>query len=275
MKALYINPYTDFGFKKLFGTPASKELLIDFLNQVLPPKHRITDLVFKNTELLGAANFERKAIFDIYCETTNGERIIVEMQKAKINFFKDRSIFYSTFPIREQAEKGDWDFQLNPVYCVALLDFTFDDSRKHQHYISNVKLMNQYCEVFFDKLHFIFIEMPRFNKKEDELSNHFEKWLYFLKNLESFDHIPIILNEPIFEKGFELAKLAQLNPNELQEYEQSIKTYRDWYAVVKTSFDEGKIEGKIEVAKNLKATGMNHEMISKLTGLTLLEIDKL
>ena len=100
----YINPFTDFGFKKLFGSELNKDLLIDFLNQVLPGKHKIKDLTYARTEQLGNTETDRKAIFDLYCIGENGERFIVEMQKAKQNFFKDRSVYYSSFPIQEQAK---------------------------------------------------------------------------------------------------------------------------------------------------------------------------
>ena len=127
MKAVYINPFTDFGFKKIFGEEASKPLLLDFLNALLPIKNKITDLNFKNTEQLGQTDADRKAIFDIYCENERGEKFIVELQKAKQNYFKERTIYYATFPIREQAEKGNWNYNLKAVYCVGILDFKFDD----------------------------------------------------------------------------------------------------------------------------------------------------
>ncbi|MET3047314.1 Rpn family recombination-promoting nuclease/putative transposase, partial [Flavobacterium covae] len=109
MKAKYINPFTDFGFKKIFGEEASKNLLIDFLNTLLPEHDQIKELSFKNTEQLGITDLDRKAIYDIYCQNEKGEKFIVELQKAKQNFFKERTIYYATFPIREQAEKGEWN----------------------------------------------------------------------------------------------------------------------------------------------------------------------
>ena len=127
MKAKYINPYTDFGFKKIFGEEASKPQLIDFLNALLPEQNKIVNLNFKNAEQLGLTDLDRKAIYDIYCENDKGEKFIVELQKAKQNYFKERTIYYSTFPIREQAEKGEWNYNLKAVYCVGILDFTFDD----------------------------------------------------------------------------------------------------------------------------------------------------
>ncbi|MFV0345492.1 MAG: Rpn family recombination-promoting nuclease/putative transposase, partial [Bacteroidales bacterium] len=116
LKDRYINPLTDFGFKKLFGTEVNKDLLIDFLNQLLPEYHRIKDLTYRQNEHLPHTEVDRKAVFDIYCESESGEKFIVEMQKAKQNFFKDRSVFYATFPIQEQAHKGEWNFKLAAVY---------------------------------------------------------------------------------------------------------------------------------------------------------------
>ncbi len=271
MKAKYINPYTDFGFKKLFGEEANKDLLMNFLNQLLPVQHKIIHLMFKNPEQLGSISSERKAIFDIHCENDKGDRFIVEMQKAKIKFFKDRAVFYTTFPIKEQAEKGDWDFKLNPVYCVALLDFEFGDHREQKNHLTRVQLKDQYCQTFYDKLTYIFIEMPRFTKKEDELENHFDKWLYFLKHLESFESIPGILKEEVFLKGFKIAEIANLDEKERAEYEESLKHYRDLKGVIDTSFEEGEKvgyekgyekgekkgyeKGKMEMAKAMKIKG--------------------
>ncbi|HPO49926.1 MAG TPA: Rpn family recombination-promoting nuclease/putative transposase, partial [Spirochaetota bacterium] len=286
---------TDFGFKKLFGEEASKDLLIDFLNEVLKGEHTIVDLTFKPTENFGTTESDRKAIFDIYCKGKNDESFIVEMQKAKINFFKDRTLFYTTFPIREQAEKGEWDYKLKPVYCVAILDFEFEKQKESDRFLSNVKLKDQYCEVFYDKLTFIFIEMPRFKKQEGELDTHFDKWLYFLKNLPNFDEIPNILREPVFIKGFQKAEISKYNQDELRKYEESLKIYRDLKGVVNTSFyegekigiekgekigiEKGKIEGErnkaIETAKKMKSDGLSTELILKYTGLSIEEIDKL
>ncbi len=285
MPEKYINPYTDFGFKKLFGEEASKDLLLDFLKEVLKDEHKITDLSFKPTEQLGIVNNDRKAIFDIYCKGENGESFIVELQKAKINFFKDRTVFYSTFPIREQAEKGEWDYKLKPVYCVAILDFEFDKKKelRDDNYLSNVKLKDQYCEIFYEKLTFIFIEMPRFKKTEEQLETHFDKWLYFLKNLPSFDDIPAILREPVFLKCFSKAEIANYNKEELFRYNESLKVYRDLKGVIDTSFyegklegmKEGKLEGKLEDARLMKENGIDLTLISKITGLSIEQIQNL
>jgi len=295
LKAKYIDPYTDFGFKKLFGEEANKDLLIDFLNQLLPDIHKIVNLTFKSPEQMGDIKSDRKAIFDIHCENEKGERFIVEMQKAKLKFFKDRAVFYTTFPIKEQAEKGDWNFKLNPVYCVAILDFTFDDEREQIDYMSHVQLKDQYCQTFFNKLTYIFIEMPRFTKQEHELADHFDKWLYFLKHLEDFENIPGILKEDLFIKAFEVAEIANFDERQMAEYEESLKNYRDLKGVIDTSFEEGETlgieEGKKlgiekgkkegeenkanEMAKKMKQKEEKIEKIAEYTGLSKEEIEKL
>ena len=275
MKARYINPYTDFGFKKLFGEEGNKDLLIDFLNQLLPAHHQIEDLNFRNPEYLADIKTERNAIFDIHCLATSGERFIVEMQKAKIKYFKDRSLFYVTFPIREQVKKGDTDFQLNHVYFVGILDFEYDVEEEKRKFRRDVALKDQDGEVFFDKLHFRFLQMPLFKKQAHELETRFDKWCYFLKNLESFDHIPAILNEPIFQKAFHTANLANMTPEQRDKYEYSLMKYWELTSVMKTAIEEAVEENTLTIAKKLKDEGVSIEMIMSTTGLTKEQIYRL
>lgn len=282
MRAKYINPFTDFGFKKIFGEEASKPLLIDFLNALLPQANKIIDLNFKNTEQLGQTDADRKAIYDIYCENENGQKFIVELQKAKQNYFKERTIYYSTFPIREQAEKGEWNYNLKAIYCVGILDFTFDDYENEpekSEVVHTIKLKNQNGKTFYDKLTYIYLEMPNFKQTEDELKTRLDKWLYFIKHLEDFQTIPTIFRDEVFTQAFEKAELAKYGQADLDNYENSLKTYRDLKGVIDTAFDEGKLEGKlernIEVAKSAKKIGLSIGDIMKLTGLSESEINKL
>jgi predicted transposase/invertase (TIGR01784 family) len=278
MKAKYINPFTDFGFKKIFGEEASKPLLHDFLNALLPENDKIASLSFKNNEQLGQTEFDRKAIYDIYCENEKGEKFIVELQKAKQNYFKERTIYYSTFPIQEQAEKGEWNYNLKSVYCIGILDFTFDNYESElekNEVIHTIKLKNQNGKTFYDKLTYIYLEMPNFKKNEVDLKTRIEQWLYFIKHLEDFQTIPAIFNDEIFSKAFEKAEIAKYGAIELDNYENSLKSYRDLKGVIDTAFDEGKLEGKLETAKSLKLFGIEIDVISKSTGLTKEEIEKL
>lgn len=295
LKDKYINPLTDFGFKKLFGTEPNKILLIDFLNQILPQKHRIKDLSYSRNEQLGLNELDRKAIFDLYCTGESGERFIVEVQKAKQNFFKDRSIYYASFPIQEQAQKGNWDYRLEPVYTVGILDFIFDDHKSDEELLHTVALKNQRCEVFYDKLKFIYIELPKFKKQEQDLETQFDKWLYVFRHLSNLQDRPRKLQDRIFQKLFEAAEIAKFSPEERNAYEDSLKYYRDLKNVVDTSREEGIQEGiekgikegvekgikegiekrNFEIANKMKEKGMSKAEISELTGLNDNEINDL
>ena len=272
-KIKYINPYTDFGFKKLFGEEGNKDLLIDFLNQLLPTHHQIAELSFRNPENLPDGLDDRKAVFDIHCIAASGERFVVEMQKAKVKFFKDRSLFYVTFPIREQAEKGNWSFKLAPIYFVAILDFEYDEEEERRKFRRDIALKDQDGDLFYEKLHFKFLQMPLFTKQEHELETRFDKWCYFLKNLQSFDNIPAILNEPIFQKAFKTAELANMTAEQRDRYEQSLINYWDMNAIIDTAVEEAVEEAvqekQMEIAENLLQTGMDDTTIAAVTGLDL------
>jgi predicted transposase/invertase (TIGR01784 family) len=290
MKAKYVNPFTDFGFKKIFGEEASKPLLIDFLNSLLPEADQIADLSFKNNEQLGSNEFDRKAVYDIYCENEKGEKFIVELQKSKQDYFIERTIYYSTFPIREQAERGIWNFQLKAVYCIGVLDFIFNDYQtesEKKEVVHTIKLKNQNCKTFYDKLTFIYLEMPNFNKSEQELTTRLDQWLFFIKHLEDFQSIPTIMADEVFYQAFETAEIAKFNEIEINGYERSLKVFRDNYNTheyairianekgLEDGMKKGIKETKIEMVKSAKNLGMNVLDIIKLTGLSEEEIDKI
>ena len=282
MKSKYINPFTDFGFKKIFGEEASKPLLLDFLNALLPESGKIVDLTFKNSEQLGETNKNWNLGYDIYCKNEKGEKIIVELQKAEQNFFGKRNTYYASFPIIEQGEKGDWDFNLKAVYCIGILDFTFDNAKfdtDKGEYEHTIKLKNQNGKTFYEKLTFIYFEMPNFIKTEEELKTRLDKWLYFIKHLEDFQVIPNIIADEVFQQAFDKAELAKLGSVEMEEYERSLKVFRDLNGAFTTAHDEGRIAGrkagKTELASFMKAENETIEKIIKYTGLTKEEIEKL
>ena len=252
MPHTFVNPFTDFGFKRLFGSEPNKGLLISFLNTLLPAKHQIQDLQYTKNEYQGYTALDRKAIFDLTCMSTTGERFIVELQKAKQNFFKDRSVYYATFPIQEQAIKGDWDFKLAAVYTVGILDFVFEEDIKNHDadVVHTVQLKNQHNKLFYDKLTFIYITLPQFKKDLNELKTIQDKWFYAFRHLAELDAIPSQLQEKVFLQLFEAANIAKFNPIERQAYEDSLKYYRDLKNVTDTARDEG-IEEGIEIGMAL------------------------
>lgn len=272
----YVNPYTDFAFKLLFGTELNKELLISFLNALMHGEQTIKEVTYLNSEHLGTQERDRRAVFDIYCENERGEKFLVEMQKGEQTFFKDRSIYYSTFPIREQAIKGNgWNYELKAVYTVGILNFTFDnqDDRYFHHEVKLVDMRTK--DVFYDKLTFIYLEMPKFNKTEDELETMFDKWMFVLRNLSRLMERPLALQERVFERLFKAAEIANFNKKELVEYEDSLKNYRDWYSVMSTAEQKGEKKKQQEIARNLKSLGITQDVIIKSTGLTPEEIKDL
>ena len=283
MQEKYINPFTDYGFKRLFGEEPNKDLLLDFLNELLKAEQgKITELQYLKNENLASTELNRKAIFDLYCTNEKGEKFIVELQKTKQKFFKDRTVYYSTFPIREQATVGrDWNFELKKVYTIAILDFIFDEDKEQKDkFRYDVKLTEQETkEVFYDKLTYIYLEMPKFNKKVEELETRFEKWLFVLKNLHKLNRIPDKLKENIFLKLFETAEISKFTQKEYQAYEDSLKYYRDLKNSLDTAKEEGREEGKeekaIEVAMKMIKKGFDNDEIAEISGLSEIEINKL
>ena len=279
----YINPYTDFGFKKLFGTEMNKDLLISFLNALFSgTKQEIVDVEYLNSEHLGDGYGDRRAVFDVYCKTTDGSRFIVEMQRAQQDYFKDRSLYYSTFAIREQAPKGkEWDYQLEDVYTIGVLNFTFpDDEYPPDKYFHQVKLKDvDDNHVFYDKLTLIYLEMPKFNKTEDELVTMFDKWMFVLRNLSRLLDRPKALQDRVFKKLFEQAEIAKYNQEERREYEASVKNFWDYYSTIKSAMNKGRAEGRAEEkfsnARRMKAKGFSLDDIADITGLTIEEITQL
>ena len=294
MEERYINPHTDFGFKRLFGSEFNKELLISFLNAMFHGEQVVEDVTYLNSEQLGDRVDERRAVFDVYCINERGEKFIVEMQNIYQEFFKDRTIYSSTFPIREQAKRGsDWDFHLKSVYTIGLLNFNFaeglENAKKWHH---EVKLMEvDTKEVFYDKLTYVYVEIPKFNKREEELVTMYDKWMYVLRNLSSLMQRPSALQERVFTRLFEQAEISKFNAVELKSYEDSMNAYRDIVNAIKSAekkkYAEGRAEGILEgraegraesmaeVARAMLAKGMDVAVISEITGLTPNQINSL
>ncbi len=302
MEERYINPHTDFGFKRLFGSEFNKELLVSFLNAIFHGEQNVRDVTYLNSEQLGDRLDARRAVFDVYCENDRGEKFIVEMQNVYQEFFKDRTVYYSTFPIREQAQRGgDWDFHLNAVYTIGLLNFNFAEglanARRWHH---EVKLMEvDTHEVFYEKLTYIYIEIPKFAKREDELVTMYDKWMYVLKNLSALMDRPAALQERVFTRLFEQAEISKFDAAELRYYEDSVNAYRDIVNAIKTAekkkyaegiaegraegiaegraegIAKGRAEGIADVVKSMLAKGLAVDMVSELTGLSADQIARL
>ena len=279
----YISLLTDFGFKRIFGSKPNKDLLVDFLNSLFEGFQVIKDVKFLNSEHVGDSPSGRKAIFDVYCENERGEKFIVEMQNAFQQFFKDRSLFYATFPIREQAVKGpDWDFRLSHVYVVALLNFDMHEESFDPHdIVHDVGLLDKKtCRVFNDKLTFKYVEIAKFHKTEDELVTQYDKWLFVLKNLSRLDRRPQALRERVFAKLFEEAEIARFTTDELRRYEDSLKVYRDLNNSLRTALqqgieqgiEQGIQQGRADIVRRMLSSGMSAEAVAQVTGFSVEDV---
>jgi predicted transposase/invertase (TIGR01784 family) len=281
----FINPFTDVGFKRIFGQEISKPILITFLNSLLEGERRIVDLKYLDKEKIGLSDGDRSLIYDILCKTDSDEYIIVEMQNKSQPFFKNRAIYYMSRSIVEQGERGsEWEYDIKAVYLVAFLNFKLGDIS--QEFRTDVALMDmKTLKPFSDKERMIFLQLPYFTKDLDDCTDIFEKLIYVLKHMEILQRMPFLAQDAVFKRLSEIAEVAALSKEERRQYDESLRHYRDTIAVMHGQYLEGESKGRaegraegrdertLEIARKLKADGMPVEQITKYTGLTAEEIE--
>ena len=305
----YIDLMVDWSFKKIFGTEVNKDILIEFL-KVIFPQYAISDITYVPTEQLGIMEDDRKAIFDVLCRTVDGKTFLVEMQRGYQKHFFERALFYTSFPIMKQGKKAlaeeargnrPWDFSLDGVFFLGILNFKYEDDEMTEHRYRLMEATSK--KLMTDKLEFVFVEVEKFDKGEDELETDLDKWLYLLKNMSNLLGRPERLRDRIFTKLFDVAELAQLDDEDRINYIKAMNTERDTYNQIeyaretgreeghKVGKEEGLKEGKEEgikegreegakqksfdIAKRMLEKGIETETISELTGLTEKEISEL
>ena len=270
--AKYINPFTDMGFKRIFGQEFSKPLLLDFLNNLLYGERIIQDLRFLDKEQTALYEGDRTIIYDIYCTTNNGEHIIVEMQNRDQPNFKKRSIYYISEAISRQGKRGtDWRYDIKAVYLIAFLNFELNDIGPN--FRTDVALMDMETrKVFSTDLRMIFLQLPMFKKKPEECDNDFDRWIYVLKNMEALTRLPWAANKSVFERIAEIADISALSKEERIKYEKAIKQYRDTLCVMEGAERKGEQRTRAEISKKLFERGMAIEEIALITSLTEEEV---
>ncbi len=291
----FVNPFTDVGFKRIFGQEVSKPVLIAFLNALLTDERTIVDVKFLDKEQVARYDGDRSLIYDIFCETKNGEHIIVEMQNKHQPNFRDRCIYYLSRSIVEQGERGSlWRYNIKAVYLVALMNFKAIDVSDE--FRTDVALMDmKHKTVFSDKMRLIYLQLPYFTKEADACETIFEKFIYVLKNMEILKRMPWLAQDAVFKKLSEIAEVSSMNKEERRQYDESLRHYRDTIVVMEGQYmegekkglakglAEGRAEGRAEgehdkaldAARKMKEDGMPSKQISKYTGLSPEEIDKL
>ena len=271
----FINPFTDVGFKRIFGQEISKPVLIAFLNSLLEGERKIVDLQYLDKEKVGISDGDRSLIYDVLCKTDCGEHIIVEMQNKSQPFFKNRSIYYISRSIVEQGERGsDWNYEIKAVYLVAFLNFRLKGFAEK--FRTDVGLMDmQQLTLFSDKERMIFLQLPNFTKELEECETIFERIIYVLKHMEILQRMPFLAQDAVFKRLSEIAEVASLSKEERRQYDESLKHYRDTISVMQGQFQEGERKKAFEIARSLKAMGLPTEDIAKATGLSAEEVSQL
>ena len=287
IKAKYINLMVDWSFKRVFGTEMNKDILIEFLKVVFP-QFAITDITYIPTEQLGIMEDDRKAIFDVLCKTEDGKTFLVEMQRGAQKHFFERALYYTAFPIMKQGkiaiakekEEGakPWNFSLDGVFFLGILDFEYeqDEMTEHRYQLLETTTLKQMT----DKLEFVFVEVAKFDKSEDELETDLDKWLYLLKNMSTLLERPAALRDRVFGRLFDVAEYARLDDEERKNYVNAMNTARDTYNQIayalkkghKEGREEGREEKAYEIARKMIAKGLDVDTIADLTGLAKDEI---
>ena len=268
----FINPFTDIGFKRIFGQEFSKPLLIDFLNNLLHGERHITDVKLLDKELTAEFQEGRTIIYDVYCETETGEKIIVEMQNRLQSNFKARTLYYAAEAIARQGEKGkDWNYDVKAVYLVAFIND--HDSSFGLQFRTDVELTDrQTKQPFTDLLRLVYLQLPLFNKEAEECENDFERWIYVLKNMETLNRLPWAAQSAVFKRLAEISDLSSLTREEREHYDSAIRTYRDNIYTMEGEREKGRAEGQFEekeaTIKRLHAMGLSITQIAQGTNLT-------
>ena len=281
--AKFINPFTDIGFKRIFGQEISKPLIIDFLNSLLLGEERITNITFLDKEQPALFEDDRSLIYDIYCQTEKGENIIVEMQNKSQPYFKNRSIYYVCEAIARQGERGtDWKYNIDAVYLVAFLNFCpMDFDKKFRSDIGLADKGNN--KLFSDKMRMTFMQLPLFTKEADECDTDFDKWIYVLKNMETLTRLPWAAKSSVFKRLEQIADVASLSRQERMKYDVGLRKYRDTLSVLEGAKQDGLAEGRAEgraeekktIARNLLAMGLTIEQVAQGSGLPIEEVKSL
>ena len=247
----YADLLDDDVFKLVFGRESTKDVMTEFLNQVIPDR-KIVDLEFIDKEMHPVERDAKGVVYDMFCKTDSGARIIVEVQRRKQPFYPERAIYYSTFQIQRQVEAGADSYDFLPVYVVNIMNFKMDNREDD----TNVKTIYRLYEenshrLLTDRITFIFIELPRFRKSVYELDGNVLEGMYFcFKNMAVLDNRPKVLTHSVFNKIFEASELYNMDKVTRDKVIHKMTTERDLrnqmaYAR-QEAISEGRAEGRAE-----------------------------
>lgn len=294
----YAKLTNDFVFKRIFGTEATKDILMMFLNHMIESP-RIMDVTVRNVEYLGMTFEDRKSVFDITCSTESGEQFIVEMQHASQEYFRERATYYTSYPTIEQGEIAkkeyydehgttagfSWDFNLKPVKIIAILSFRMDHEAgwPEDRFSSSYHIREDTThEIMHDKHQYIFLELPRFRKKAEDLKNDYDRWVYLFKNMHKFRKRPEEFMGKEYDRLFEMAEFANFTAEDYKKYQEVEKMFNDNinclnYAKKRGYLEgvaDGKVEGRLDAIRKMAEAGMSVEQICSIIKIDVETVEK-
>lgn len=297
---VYVNLMSDFGFKRIFGDSSCKPLLINFLNALFHGDIVVDDVVYDNVERQPLLPEKRGLRYDIYCHSPHdsnpdkaSRHFIIEMQNENQKHFEERAIYYTSYSIYRQGEKGgDYDFALVPVIGIFVMAFDWERERRNDRMVERKGYVDlDTHELFCDKVRMYFVKLPLTKQSAEECKSDIEKWTYCIKNLENMNSVPFANTDPVFAQLEERARMANLTDRERLEYESSLKAMRDQQNIANYNYEIGLFEGQkrgekrgekrgiIEgikmMVKKMKENGISIDQICKMSGLSIEEVSAL
>ena len=290
----YADLLDDEVFKLVFGRESTKDVMIEFLNQVILDR-RIVDLQFIDKEMHPIERDSKGSVYDMFCKTDDGSRIIVEVQRRKQPFYPERALYYSTFQIQRQVEAGAESYDFLPVYVISILDFKMDNNSEGKEVLTTYRLYEETShKLLTDRVTFIFIELPKFQKVLDDLDGNILEGMYFcFKNIAVLEKRPEVLDHQIFTRIFAVAELYNMDKATRDKVLQKMTTERDLrnqmaYAreeAIREGREKGRAEGraeghaegmaqgKVETIRKMLAGGIPAEAIAVALGMTVEECE--
>ena len=235
----FVDIKNDIAFRKIFGNENRKEVLISFLNAVLLLENdrKIISVDILTPYQLPALKGGKVTIVDVKAKDQNGKNYIVEMQVADVDGFDKRVLYYASKSYSAQIDRGDLYEKLNPTFFIGILDFEVTQNKE---YISRHKILDiETGENFIKDIEFNFIELPKFNKKENELITVIDQWVYFIKNSENIELIPESVKDKGLKNAYEDADKHNWTKEELAAYD---------YVLMREQDDRGRISKAITTA---------------------------
>ena len=281
----------DYAFKRVFGRNGNEGILKDFLESILDIE--IKNITIQNPEIPKNMRDSKIGILDVRAEINGKEIIEVEMQVQNQYNIDKRSPIYITKIYSDQLKEGDSYVKVKKVAVINILNFNYYE-RNSYHSVGRMKFENSKENEKVDMgyileeqyvtndLEMHFIELPKFRKKNPDISSKLDQWLWLICGEEEKIKMAKNENEKIKEAKSELEKL-EMSPEDRELYELRLKAIRDEINIRESGYTDGmrdgmkdgEEKGKKEIAKNMLKENMPIEVISKLTGLSQEEIEKL